>query len=300
MKLPEKLAYIMKTESMDADDLAKSLDVDSKTVSLWLNGEKEPTLQEYRLLCKRFGVSLDYLSEDNPVTAEDRDCEKKIQNQIELEKTEAECKSFKAICKNYLAKFNIPYDEAILPSVKNGKIDYGCFNPDTIDISLDYSKLLAMKQDALIQAVFPKNVSVEEAIKLDNLSLFKTALGQYEKDLNDFVDKYHNKPSERRNSYGYAGYGYVDPRSPEFKARQAQQAENDRLSKTDLNKLLENLNPKLDHFFDFVILLIEAGAHYMKQEGYGDDITCFNDVVDVSKTNFYYAVAKAMVASRQK
>lgn len=294
MKLSEKLSYILKVNKLTDVDLAKNIGVDPQVVSLWLNGQKEPGLQEYRLLCKQFGISLDYLSEDNPVTPNDHECEKNIQSQIALEKTEKECESLKEMCRNYLAKFNVPYDEAVLPEVKDGKIDFGCFNPNTTDISLDYSKLLNMKQDALIQAVFSKNVSVEEAIRLDNLALFQTALGQYTKDVNAFVSKYHNKPVLNRNGYGYGGY--IDLRSPEFKARQARQAENDRLAKTDLDKLLENLNPNLSHYFDFIVLLIEAGAHYKKQVGYGDDVTCFNDADDISKTNFHYRVAKEMLA----
>ena len=299
MKLSEKLNYILKAKKLTDEDLAKSIGADHKAVSSWLKGTSEPSLQEYRLLSKQFGLSLDYLSEGNPVTAGDQECEKAIQSQIELEKVEDQCESLKEECRNYLAKFNVPYDEAVLPSVKGGKIDYGCFNAETNEISLDYDKLLGMKQDALIQAIFPKNVSVEEAIRLDNLDLFKMALGQYTRDLNAFVGKYNKKPADSRNSYGYGGYGFIDPRSPDFKARQAQQTENDRLAKTDLDKLLENLDRDLNHYFDFVVLLIEAGARYKKQVGYGDDVTCFNDVDDVSKTNFCYRVAKEIIASRK-
>ena len=58
MKLSEKLSYILKVNKLTDVDLAKNIGVDPQVVSLWLNGQKEPGLQEYRLLCKQFGIFL--------------------------------------------------------------------------------------------------------------------------------------------------------------------------------------------------------------------------------------------------
>ena len=40
------------------------------------------------------------------------------------------------------------------------------------------------------------------------------------------------------------------------------------------------------------MFLIENGAYYTKQYGWGSDVVCWNEKKDVSKTNMVYRIAK--------
>lgn len=63
-----------------------------------------------------------------------------------------------------------------------------------------------------------------------------------------------------------------------------------------LNEVLENLNPNLSKFWEIIVFLIDSGAYYTKQEGYGSDVTCFNKIKDFSKTNIIYRIAKDKIS----
>lgn len=260
MKLSEKLQYIIKISSFTPSSLANALGVSKTVVNDWLKGTKEPTLAEYRLLSQQLGVTLDYLSEDNALTENDKKTDSLIQKQIDEEQTIKKCEELRQNCKNYLKHFKVSYDDCVLPSVKSGKIDYGCFDSNTNDFSLDLKKLVAAKQTDLIKVAFTNSLSLEQAIELDDIDLVKAALANY-------------GPSKENR--GYNGIREID-------------------------SLLENLNPGLKHYFEFIVMLIDAGANYVQQFGDGDDITVFSFEEDVSKTNFYYNVAKQMIRLSNK
>ena len=61
---------------------------------------------------------------------------------------------------------------------------------------------------------------------------------------------------------------------------------------SELNKTLENLNPNLSKFWEIIVFLIDNGAYYTKQLGWGDDVVCWKEEIDISKTNLVYRSAK--------
>ena len=64
---------------------------------------------------------------------------------------------------------------------------------------------------------------------------------------------------------------------------------------SELNKTLENLNRNLSKFWEIIVFLIDNGAYYTKQMGYGDDMVCWKEEIDVSKTNIVYRHAKDQI-----
>lgn len=56
--------------------------------------------------------------------------------------------------------------------------------------------------------------------------------------------------------------------------------------------MLEELNPNLSKFWEIVAFLIENGAYYTKQIGWGSDVVVWKNEKDISKTNLVYRIAK--------
>lgn len=54
----------------------------------------------------------------------------------------------------------------------------------------------------------------------------------------------------------------------------------------------KNSNPSLKNYWEIIILLIDNGAYYTKQVGWGDDIVWWDIVKDKSRTNLVYRIAK--------
>ena len=59
-----------------------------------------------------------------------------------------------------------------------------------------------------------------------------------------------------------------------------------------LNELLEKLNPNLSNFWAIVVFLIENGAYFTKQVGWGDDVVSWSSAKDIARTNYIYRIAK--------
>jgi len=57
----ERLKYLRKEKEIGQVELAKFLEVSKGIISLWENGEREPTMNSLMRLAKFFHVSVDYL-----------------------------------------------------------------------------------------------------------------------------------------------------------------------------------------------------------------------------------------------
>lgn len=68
MKIGEKILYLRKKEGMSQEDLAARLDVSRQTVYKWESGAAMPEIAKIRSLAKMFGVSFDYLMDDDVPT----------------------------------------------------------------------------------------------------------------------------------------------------------------------------------------------------------------------------------------
>lgn len=72
---------------------------------------------------------------------------------------------------------------------------------------------------------------------------------------------------------------------------------NEETDDKDINFCLENLNPQLPRYYSVIVWLVDNGAKYYKQYGnaflFGECVS-FNNISDISKTNFIYRLAKDM------
>ena len=61
VKIVERLNYLMKIESITQYALTKKLGICQSTVSNWLHGKKEPSIESLWKLADFFDVTVDYL-----------------------------------------------------------------------------------------------------------------------------------------------------------------------------------------------------------------------------------------------
>ena len=57
----ERIKYLMEIEHLTQYALAKQLNISQSTICNWLNGKKEPSIENLWKLADRFDVSVDFL-----------------------------------------------------------------------------------------------------------------------------------------------------------------------------------------------------------------------------------------------
>lgn len=57
----ERIKYLMQAEGVSQYALAKKLGISQSTISNWLNGKKEPSIESLWKLADYFGESVDYI-----------------------------------------------------------------------------------------------------------------------------------------------------------------------------------------------------------------------------------------------
>lgn len=57
----ERLRELRQEKGIGQKALAKQIDISHGAISLWENGQREPTMSNLIVLAKYFGVSVDYL-----------------------------------------------------------------------------------------------------------------------------------------------------------------------------------------------------------------------------------------------
>lgn len=65
MNLPEKLTYLRKQKGLTQSDLAETLNVSRQAISRWEVGTAAPSTDNLKMLSNLYGVSADYLLNDN-------------------------------------------------------------------------------------------------------------------------------------------------------------------------------------------------------------------------------------------
>jgi len=276
MTINEKIILLRKSNGLTQQELGNKLNITDKAVSKRESQSGSPDIEQIQSLSEIFNISLDYLMKDIAMTNGDREASKKIEEyKNKLAKT-SETDDLRKKCKAYLDGHGVKYSEEILPFVEDDgiTINKGCFVlSNDGNISLSYEKLVEYKQIDLIKRFFIDKIFPTDAISLDDINLFEISLMNWK-----------NVPEELKKPHKEGMFSYTYIKYPSDNAR-----------RNDLNTILEELNPDRVNFFYFVKRLIENGATYKKQNGHGDDITIFDDVVDMSKTNFFYRVACDML-----
>lgn len=288
MTLNEKIVLLRKSNGWTQQELGDKLNVTDKAVSKWESSNGTPDIEQLQSLSDVFSVSLDYLMKDVVTIDGDKNAYNKINNyKNKLAKIEEKNRLIDQ-CKSFLEEQGIHTSEDIFPFIEEDgcTINMGCFIIDNEKkISLSFDKLIEYKQIDLIVKFYPDRILPLEAVEMDDVDLFELSL----KCINNLQSEYNKLPKE-----GWGGFQYTT--NPEElnrinRSRQLKPV----INKNNLNTVLEKLNPNLKNYYYFIVRLIDEGATYLKQEGHGDDVTCFNYVPDISKTNFIYRVAKDMI-----
>lgn len=80
MKLPDKIVGLRKSNGMSQEDLAEKLDVSRQAISRWESGAAMPDANNILQLSKLFGVTTDYLLNDDYQSDNDLPKVKEVQN----------------------------------------------------------------------------------------------------------------------------------------------------------------------------------------------------------------------------
>ena len=82
MKFHEKLISLRKSDGLTQEQLAEKLNVSRQAVSRWESGESAPDMYNLSAICKCFGVSSDYLINDDFTSDEDTPIAQKKNDEI--------------------------------------------------------------------------------------------------------------------------------------------------------------------------------------------------------------------------
>lgn len=299
LTMGQKLKMFREINNLSQEQLGQKLNVTDKTISAWETGEREINLTNAKTICELFNIPNSYfVFNENFKSIND-----KLQNQIRdyIKDMEFRNKVEKVIniCKQKINEDAIPLKKEYLPVFDFDNkhfISYGLFDENNLpikttkkhddfdgntyyDVKIDdtnlenknsytYSSLKLSEYGFFdtLQKYNGNKVELSDLINCNNLETFKTTLAQTK------FKKYTQK-----NIYN----PFAEGRDISSEHLQS-----------ELNKTLENLNPNLSKFWEIIVFLIDNGAYYTKQIGWGTDVVCWKEEIDISKTNLVYRLAK--------
>ena len=299
LTMGQKLKMFREINNLSQEQLGQKLNVTDKTISAWETGEREINLTNAKTICELFNIPNSYfVFNENFKSIND-----KLQNQIRdyIKDMEFRNKVEKVIniCKQKINDDAIPLKKEYLPVFDFDNkhfISYGLFDENNLpikttkrhsdrgndiyyDLKIDDANLenknsytyssLKLSEYGLFDTLQKYNgnkVELSDLINCNNLETFKTTLAQTK-----------SKKYTQKNIYN----PFAEGRDISSEHLQS-----------ELNKTLENLNPNLSKFWEIIVFLIDNGAYYTKQIGWGTDAVCWKEEIDISKTNLVYRLAK--------
>lgn len=304
LTMGQKLRMFRTLNNLSVKELADKLNVGEDIISAWESDEMEISLSNAKVICELFDIPNSYfvfnenfqsinISVKNKINEYAKDLE--VRNKID--KIVKNCK--KKLLDNgievkgeYLPEFCFEdntfssfglFDEGTLPiriekrekggefggfrDVVTGFDDNNIDNADKYNFNCE--KLATFGLFNILNEFNLDRVELKDLISCDNLDIIKATL-----------QKMKEKSYTRKNMF--RPFEKTIDISSEYIQEQ-------------LNYLLENLNPAISKFWEIIVFLIDNGAHYLKQNGYGSEVTEFDEVEDVSKTNLVYRIAKERV-----
>lgn len=107
MILADKLIWLRKKNGLSQEEFAEKIDVSRQAVSRWEGAQTYPDIPKIILISKLFGVSVDYLLNDeieDESTSLDRSCENKSEaRKISKEEAISYIENYKKIALRYAA-----------------------------------------------------------------------------------------------------------------------------------------------------------------------------------------------------
>jgi transcriptional regulator with XRE-family HTH domain len=268
------------------------LSVTDKAVSKWENGDGTPDMTQIMSLCQYFGISIDYLMTGSVLSDGDKAIEKEIHAYEKSLALNASAKDMISACRKYLDGLAISYDDNILPYIIDEGIDLNCFrkNPDG-SLGVIYERLVAKKAKDALKRLCEKEIQLLDATELDDWDLFTMAMTNAKND----IESVKSLPTDEIKP---GIFGLKD----EEKAHNIEVA---RRKKAEgiYSLALEELSPVSENYYRFIIALIDAGAYYsnLVYPERSNLLTPENPIYekDLAKTNFFYRVAKDMLALQE-
>ena len=299
LTMGQKLKMFRELNNLSQEQLGQKLNVEEKTISAWETDKIEINLNNAKLICAFFNIPNSYFVFNENFHSIDMPLQDQIRGYIANAEFKNKIEKIIDTCKQKIVNDGIPNKKDYLPVFdynNNHFISYGLFDEKKLpiksstnctirevgnncDITIDdnnlenkdcyvYSsaKLTEYGLFDILQKFNNDNVEIIDLINCDNIDIFKRTLRNMKN------KKYKSK--NIRNPFG------ADKDiSKEYIQKQ-------------LNDTLENLNPNLSKFWEIIVFLIDNGAYYIKQTGWGSDVVCWKNEEDISKTNLVYRIAK--------
>ena len=88
MKLSEKIIKLRKEQGLSQEEFGNEIHVSRQAVSKWENDESKPDTDKIQEIVRKFGVSYEYLLNDEVETKENSDKQNEDKTKIECKKRE--------------------------------------------------------------------------------------------------------------------------------------------------------------------------------------------------------------------
>lgn len=303
LTMGQKLKMFREIENLSQEELGQKLNVSDKTISAWENEERDISLPNATLIADFFNIPKEYFVFDENENKINSEIKAKIKSYLRDSEFANKIKTIIKCCKEKLENDGLPYKKEYIPyfnfESKNFET-FGVFDEKSLPVKIEHhnglsaldsyhrvdftnSNLTDLKQYQYSSAALTKfglfdilkrfnenKVELIDLINCNNLNIFKSTLSSMKE-----------RKSAQKNIYNH----YTEGRniSKEFIQNQ-------------LNELLEKLNPNLSNFWEIVVFLVDNGAYFSKQVGWGDDVISWSNVKDIARTNYIYRIAKDKIS----
>ena len=302
LSMGQKLKMFREINNMSQEELGTKLNVSDKTISAWENEERDINLANAELICNLFKIPEAYFVFNKCINEIDNNTVNLI---IEYQKNydfKNKISSIIQHCKAKILDDGLPFKKEYLPvfDFEAQKFtSFGLFNEKDLPIIVEYHN----RGTGSILDTYHEIKIYEDKIDNPNSYQYNTsALSKY--NLYDIIERFNSDTVQLIDLTNCNKIEVFQDTINRMKNRDYVKSnlygESFNINPNDviqeqLNKVLEELNPDLTNYWHIILFLINNGAYYTKQYGYGDDITCFNDIKDISKTNLVYRIAKDKV-----
>ena len=298
LSMGQKLKMLREINNLSQEELGAKLNLSDKTISAWENEDREINLSNAKLICGLFNIPNSYFVFNEGYEKLNNDIKSLIDNYIQTSQFRNNIETIIFTCKQKIDNDGLPFKKEYLPVFDYNKKDFsscGIFDLNSLPVQIVKSS--GVRGGEYCNKVsFDNNLNDTKKYKYNSSKLAKFGLydilERFNSDtieIKDLVDcnslEIFKKTLSKMKEKKYFRKNPMNPFSEGI------DISNETLQE-QLNNLLENLNPNLPKYWEIIVFLIENGAYYTKQYGWGSDVVCWNEKKDVSKTNIVYRIAK--------
>lgn len=298
LTMGQKLKMFREINKLSQDELGQKLNVSDKTISAWENEEREINLSNSKLICELFDIPNSYFVFNENYQKLSDEKKSLINEYIKTSQFRNNIETIISICKQKIENDGLPFKKEYLPTFDYEKKEFsscGIFSIESLPIKITKTSTIRIGE-YFNNVTFNNNIHSIESYKYDSSALAK--FGLY-----DILERFNSNTVEIKdltncNSLEIFKNTLLKMRNKTYTRRNPMNpfaelvdVSNETIQE-QLNDVLENLNPNLSKYWHIIVFLIDNGAYYTKQYGWGSDVVCWNDQKDVSKTNLIYRIAK--------